>query len=147
MNKYMSAAIAQAQKAFEKQEIPVGAVIVKNGEIISRGYNKRESSQNATFHAEIIAIQKACKKLKSWRLDECDLYVSLEPCPMCLGAAINARIKNVYFATKQTSSQDDISQQIATSQRLNHKVNLVYLPDEKAGRLLTKFFEKKRRAN
>lgn len=143
----MSAAIAQAQKAFEKQEIPVGAVIVKNGEIISRGYNKRESSQNATFHAEIIAIQKACKKLKSWRLDECDLYVSLEPCPMCLGAAINARIKNVYFATKQTSSQDDISQQIATSQRLNHKVNLVYLPDEKAGRLLTKFFEKKRRAN
>ncbi len=143
----MSAAIAQAQKAFEKQEIPVGAVIVKNGEIISRGYNKRESSQNATFHAEIIAIQKACKKLKSWRLDECDLYVSLEPCPMCLGAAINARIKNVYFAAKQTSSQDDISQQIATSQRLNHKVNLVYLPDEKAGRLLTKFFEKKRRAN
>ena len=92
MNKYMSAAIAQAQKAFEKQEIPVGAVIVKNGEIVSRGYNKRESSQNATFHAEIIAIQKACKKLKSWRLDECDLYVSLEPCPMCLGAAINARI-------------------------------------------------------
>ena len=143
----MSAAIAQAQKAFEKQEIPVGAVIVKNGEIVSRGYNKRESSQNATFHAEIIAIQKACKKLKSWRLDECDLYVSLEPCPMCLGAAINARIKNVYFAAKQTSSQDDISQQIATSQRLNHKVNLVYLPDEKAGRLLTKFFEKKRRAN
>lgn len=143
----MSAAIAQAQKAFEKQEIPVGAVIVKDGEIVSRGYNKRESSQNATFHAEIIAIQKACKKLKSWRLDECDLYVSLEPCPMCLGAAINARIKNVYFAAKQTSSQDDISQQIATSQRLNHKVNLVYLPDEKAGRLLTKFFEKKRRAN
>ena len=143
----MSAAIAQAQKAFEKQEIPVGAVIVKNGEIVSRGYNKRESSQNATFHAEIIAIQKACKKLKSWRLDECDLYVSLEPCPMCLGAAINARIKNVYFAAKQTSSQDDISQQIATSQRLNHKVNLVYLPDEKAGRLLTKFFEQKRRAN
>ena len=81
-----------------KEEIPVGAIIVKNNKIIARAYNKREKTQLATNHAEIIAIQKACKKLKSWRLDDCDLYATLEPCPMCAGAIMNARIKNVFFA-------------------------------------------------
>ena len=130
MNKFISAAIKQAQKAYTAGEIPVGAVVVKDGKIISRGYNKRESSQIATKHAEIIAIEKACKKLGSWRLEDCDIYVSLEPCPMCLGACVNARLKNIYYAAEQTSSSDNITNLIASSNRLNHKVNLILIKDD-----------------
>ena len=98
MNKeFMKLAIAEAQKAAEKGEVPVGAVIVKNGEVISTGHNLREEKQNALSHAEIEAINLACQKLGSWRLDDCELYVTLEPCPMCTGAIINARIKTVIF--------------------------------------------------
>jgi len=96
-NPYMAEAINEAKKALELDEVPVGAVIVRNGEIISRAYNLRETSRQATAHAELLAIQKACSHLNSWRLDNCDLYVTLEPCPMCAGAIINARIKSVYF--------------------------------------------------
>ena len=96
MNKeFMKLAITEAQKAAEKGEVPVGAVIVKNGEVISTGHNLREEKQNALSHAEIEAINLACQKLGSWRLDDCELYVTLEPCPMCTGAIINARIKTV----------------------------------------------------
>lgn len=147
MNKFISAAIKQAQKAYNAGEIPVGAVVVKDGKIISRGYNKRESSQIATKHAEIIAIEKACKKLGSWRLEDCDIYVSLEPCPMCLGACVNTRLKNIYYAAQQTSSSDNITSLIASSNRLNHKVNLVLIKDERASALLSQFFTQKRRAN
>ena len=147
MNKFISAAIKQAQKAYNAGEIPVGAVVVKDGKIISRGYNKRESSQIATKHAEIIAIEKACKKLGSWRLEDCDIYVSLEPCPMCLGACVNARLKNIYYAAEQTSSSDNITNLIASSNRLNHKVNLILIKDERASALLSQFFAQKRRAN
>ena len=98
MNKeFMKLAITEAQKAAEKGEVPVGAVIVKNGEVISTGHNLREEKQNALSHAEIEAINLACQKLGSWRLDDCELYVTLEPCPMCTGAIINARIKTVIF--------------------------------------------------
>ena len=93
----MKLAITEAQKAAEKGEVPVGAVIVKNGEVISTGHNLREEKQNALSHAEIEAINLACQKLGSWRLDDCELYVTLEPCPMCTGAIINARIKTVIF--------------------------------------------------
>lgn len=143
----MKMAIKEAQKAFSADEIPVGAVIVKDGKIIARGYNCREKSQIATKHAEIIAIEKACKKLGSWRLEDCEMYVSLEPCPMCLGACVNARLKTVYYGAKQTSSDDNLSQAIASSNRLNHKVNLMLLEDEQASKLLTQFFSQKRRAS
>ena len=93
----MKLAIAEAQKAAEKGEVPVGAVIVKNGEVIAAGHNLREEKQNALSHAEIEAINLACQQLGSWRLDDCELYVTLEPCPMCTGAIINARIKTVIF--------------------------------------------------
>ena len=93
----MEKAIHYARLAAKKGETPVGAVVVKNGEIVSFGYNKRESKKNALCHAEIMAIDKACKKLGGWRLWECDIYVTLEPCPMCAGAIINSRIKNVFF--------------------------------------------------
>lgn len=95
--KWMKEAIKQAKKAECYDEVPIGCVIVKDDKIIARGYNKREMNQQSIHHAEIIAIQKACKKLGSWRLENCDLYVTLEPCPMCAGAIIQSRIRNVYF--------------------------------------------------
>lgn len=94
---FMREALAEAEAADAEDEVPVGAVIVRNGEIVSRGHNGREGDKNALAHAEIVAIDAACKKLQGWRLWDCDLYVTLEPCPMCAGAIINARIKNVYF--------------------------------------------------
>ena len=95
--KYMKAALKLAHRAAEEGEVPVGAVVVCDGKIVGRGRNRRETKKNALHHAEIEAIEKACKKLGGWRLHRCDLYVTLEPCPMCAGAIINARIKTVYF--------------------------------------------------
>lgn len=95
--KFMEEALRLAKKAAEMGEVPVGAVIVRNGEIISTGLNRREEGKNALYHAEIEAIDKACKKLGGWRLPGCELYVTLEPCPMCAGAIINSRIEKIYF--------------------------------------------------
>ena len=97
--KFMKEALKEAKKAYDKEEIPVGAVIVKDGKIIARAHNSKEISKNAVSHAEILAIQKACKKLESWRLLDCEMYVTLEPCPMCAGAIINARISKIYIGT------------------------------------------------
>lgn len=94
---YMNEAIKLGEKALEIDEVPVGCVIVWHGEIISAAMNLREGAKNALAHAEIIAINEACQKLGGWRLHECDLYVTLEPCPMCAGAIVNARIKRVIF--------------------------------------------------
>lgn len=95
--KFMYEALALAKEALDNNEVPVGAVIVKNGEIIAVERNRREEKQNALSHAEIEAINSACKKINSWRLDDCEMYVTLEPCPMCAGAIINARIKTLVF--------------------------------------------------
>ena len=95
--KFMKLALDEAKIAFSKGEVPVGAVIVKNGEVIASCHNLREQKQNALSHAEMEVINLACEKLGSWRLDDCELYVTLEPCPMCTGAIINARIKTVIF--------------------------------------------------
>lgn len=95
--KFMKLALDEAKIAFSKGEVPVGAVIVKNGEVVAACHNLREQKQNALSHAEMEAINLACEKLGSWRLDDCELYVTLEPCPMCTGAIINARIKTVVF--------------------------------------------------
>lgn len=100
MNEFINEAFKEAQKAYKRDEVPVGAVIVKNGKIIARGYNQKEKSKNAIKHAEIIAIEKACKKLKNWHLDGCELYVTLEPCLMCCGAIIQSRIKKIYYGVK-----------------------------------------------
>ena len=98
--KYMKAALKEAQKAYNLLEIPVGAVIVKDGKIIARAHNQKETKNDTTKHAEIIAIQKASKKLGSWRLLDCEMYVTLEPCTMCAVAIINSRIKKVYYGTE-----------------------------------------------
>ncbi|MEE1279858.1 MAG: nucleoside deaminase [Oscillospiraceae bacterium] len=102
---YMRIALRQAKKAAAMGEVPVGAVLVKrendgSEKIVSYGYNKREKCKNALMHAEISAIDKACRRLKSWRLSDCTLYVTLEPCPMCAGAAINARLSRVVFGAR-----------------------------------------------
>lgn len=93
----MRLALEQAEIAYKLKEVPIGAVVVKNGEVVSAAYNRRETGKNALFHAETEAIYKACEKLGGWRLWECELYVTLEPCPMCAGAIVNARIPKVYF--------------------------------------------------
>ena len=93
----MKEALKEAKKALKKEEVPVGAVIVKDGKIIARAHNTKEITKDATCHAEILAIKKACKKLGAWRLLDCEMYVTLEPCPMCAGALINSRIKKLYI--------------------------------------------------
>ena len=135
-----------AYKAGSQGEIPIGAVIVRNEKIISKAYNKREKSQIATHHAEILAIQKACKKLKSWRLDDCDLYVTLEPCPMCAGAIINARIKNVYYAVKDEPS-GGISRFNLLNNTLNHTTQSHHLTEyeQENKNLIQNFFKDKRK--
>lgn len=95
--KYMKMALKEAQKAFDEEEVPVGAVIVKEGRVIAKAHNQKEAKTDTTKHAEIIAIQKASRKLKNWRLEDTTLYVTLEPCTMCIGAIIGARIKKVCF--------------------------------------------------
>ena len=96
-NKYMNIAISEAKKALKKGEIPVGAVIVKDNIVIAKAHNTREENQNALEHAEVNAIKKACEYLNNWRLENCDMYVTMEPCPMCCGAILQSRIKNVYY--------------------------------------------------
>ena len=105
MNEYfMKKAFKEAEKAYKKGEVPVGAVIVKNGKIIGKGYNKKEKTKNALMHAELIAIKNACKKNKDWRLNDCVMYVTLEPCLMCMGAIVESRITNIYCGVKNTKS-------------------------------------------
>lgn len=101
---FMGEALKEAKKAYKKDETPIGCVIVKEGTIIARGHNQKELKQDPTLHAEMIAIRKAVKKLGSWRLNECDMYVTLEPCPMCAGALIQARIRTVYIGTLDPKS-------------------------------------------
>lgn len=145
--KPMEEATYLAYKAGSVGEIPIGAVIVRNNKIISKAYNNREKSQIATHHAEILAIQKACKKLKSWRLDDCDLYVTLEPCPMCAGAIINARIKNVYYAVKDEPS-GGITRFNLLNNTLNHTTNSFHLTDyEQENKTLIQTFFKDKRKN
>ena len=143
----MEEAIRLAKKANSKKEVPIGAVIVRNDKIISRGFNKREKSKNALNHAEIIAINKACKKLKEWRLENCTLYVTLEPCPMCAGAIANARIKKIFYGAKEKTSNDNLFEKILTSNRLNHKCEIEQLTEyeKTCSSILTKFFKNKRR--
>ena len=96
---FMKEALKEAKKAYKKEEIPVGAVVVKEGKIIARGHNLKETKNSSISHAEILAIEKANKKLNAWRLENCEMYITLEPCMMCMGAIINSRIKKIYIGT------------------------------------------------
>lgn len=121
--KFMRQAIKQAQIALKEDEVPIGAVIVLDGLVIARAHNKMEKKQLATAHAEILAIDKACKKLKSWRLDGAEIYVTVEPCAMCAGAIANARISKVYFGAYESKSGCATSKYpVLTDNGLNHSV-------------------------
>jgi len=146
MQKFMEIAIKQAQKAEKLNEVPIGAIVVLNGKVLAKAYNKRNSTKIATHHAEILAIEKACKKLGDWRLENAEIYVTLEPCPMCAGAIANARIKKLVFGAFDTSgSNSNLLTEILTDTRLNHKVEVVGgVLEADCKKLLTNFFKKQR---
>jgi len=123
--KYMRLALKEAKKAYKRGETPIGAVIVYNDEVIAKAYNLRESKQSVLAHAETLVIEKACKKLGSWRLEDCDIYITLEPCVMCSGAIIQARIKNVYYGAKNKRYGCHESAINLFDVEFNHKVNVV----------------------
>ncbi len=138
--RYMKEALKCARRALEDGEVPIGAVIVYEGKIIARGRNRRRKRQLATAHAEIEAIDRACKKLGSWRIPDCVLYVTLEPCPMCLGAAIGARIKKVCYGAPEDKGRS-VTPILANANTLNHKIECEggILADE-CSKVLSGFF-------
>lgn len=146
----MKEALKEAKKAYDKEEVPVGAVIVRNGKIISKAHNLKESKKDCTCHAEILAIQKASKKLNSWRLIDCEMYVTLEPCSMCAGALINSRIKKLYIGTNDSKTGACGSVlNLLEDYEFNHKVEIKkYIMKEDCEKILKSFFkmlrEKKR---
>lgn len=142
MEKYMKFALNEAKKAYKKLEVPVGAVIIKDGEIIAKAHNLRETKNKSTAHAEILCIEKACKKLNSWRLDGCEMYVTLEPCAMCAGALTQARLKTVYIGAKDPKNGCVGSVSNILDFNTTHKTNYIYLTNcEECSQILTNFFK------
>ena len=143
--KYMIEALKEAEKAYKKKEVPIGAIIVRNDKIIARAYNRKEKTQVAIQHAEILAIIKACKKMKNWRLLDCTLYVTVEPCMMCCGAIIQSRIKKIVYGTK-----NDNFGSVESVDSLLNKYNVEIkngILGEKCKKIITEFFNKKRKEN
>ncbi len=142
---YMNEALKQAEIAYELGEIPIGAVITQNGKIISTAYNRRETGKNALYHAELEAIHKACEKLGGWRLWNCELFVTLEPCPMCAGAIVNARIPKVYFGAydKKNGACGSYMDLMNTENNFRPEVTGGILED-KCSELIKDFFKKLR---
>lgn len=145
--KFMKEALKEAKKAYDKLEVPVGCVIVKDGKIIARAHNLKETKMDTTKHAEILAIQKASKNLKAWRLLNCDMYVTLEPCSMCAGAIINSRIRNLYIGTmdKKTGAAGSVLN-LFEDYVFNHKVTLeTGILREQCEKILKDFFKELRK--
>ena len=139
---FMKEALKQAQKAYAIEEIPVGCVIVKDNKIIAKGYNKKETTNNPCGHAEIVTIQKACKKISDWRLENCEMYITLEPCMMCVGAIIQSRIKKVYIGTldKKTGaviSKIDVNNQYIVNHKFEYEVGIL---EDECSNILKDFF-------
>ena len=144
----MKAALTEAKKAYMIAEVPVGAVIVYNNKIIARGHNTRETNQSVLGHAEINAIKKASKKIGSWRLEDCDIYVTLEPCPMCSGAIIQSRIKNLYFGAYDLKGGACGSVLNLFAHPFNHKVNVTGgVMEMECSRIIKDFFKELRQKN
>lgn len=141
--KFMKEALKEAKKAYDKAEVPIGAVIVLNGKIISRAHNLRETKKQSCAHAEILVIQKACKKLDAWRLENCEMYVTLEPCPMCAGAIINSRIKKLYIGAMEPRSGCVGSVlNILEEYKFNHQVEVYKnICSDESAELLRSFFK------
>jgi tRNA(adenine34) deaminase len=139
--KFMRAAVKVAQRGLKQGEVPIGAVVVLEDKIVSRGYNRRAKLQLASAHAEMMAIDKACKKFGSWRLPEgCELYVTLEPCPMCMGACLNARVDKVYFGSYEQKGRS-LTAELAEANLLNHKTEVIGgVLEEECTDMLSGFF-------
>ena len=138
----MKVALKEAKKALRKKEVPIGAVIVRDNKIVAKAHNLREKSNLATGHAEIIAIQKANKKLKSWRLDSCSLYVTIEPCPMCAGAIIQSRIKEVVYGATDIKSGSHTSVINLFELPYNHQVKVERgILEEECSQIISDFFK------
>ena len=141
-NKYMLEALIEAKKALHKNEVPVGAVIVKDSSIIARAHNLKETLKSPTAHAEILAIEEACKKLGSWRLEGCVLYVTLEPCHMCAAAIIEARIERVVYGALDIKMGAHISNRNRLNENLNYNIDVVGgVFEEESEKLLKDFFQ------
>ena len=144
---YMNQALKEAQKAYKKLEVPVGAIIVKDGKIIARAHNQKETKTDTTKHAEILAIQKASKKLKSWRLIDCEMYITLEPCTMCAGAIINSRIKKIYIGamdakTGAVGSVLNLFEDYTFNHKVEYKTGIL---QEQCENILKTFFKELRK--
>ena len=144
--KYMQLAIEEAKKAEAMGEVPIGAIIVYEGEVIGRGHNLRETTQNATTHAEMLAIQEACNKVGSWRLEDTTMYVTLEPCPMCAGAILQSRIPRVIYGARDSKAGCvDSLYHLLQDSRFNHTCEVTEgILAEACGKLLTNFFRELR---
>ncbi len=144
---YMQKALELSQKAFEIQEIPIGCIIVYNDEIIGKGYNKRNSGKNTLYHAEIIAINEACETMGDWRLEDCTMYVTVEPCPMCSGAILQSRIKRLVYGTvnKKAGCCGSIYN-LLDDDRFNHKVEVTTgVLEEECSLVMKEFFKNLRK--
>jgi tRNA(adenine34) deaminase len=144
---YMQLALEEAEQAMREEEVPIGAVIVHGERVIARAHNQREQLHDPTAHAEMIAITQAAEALQSWRLEGCTLYVTLEPCPMCAGAILQARIPTVvYGALDPKAGAVQTLYQLLTDERLNHRCLIVpSVLAEPCGQILTRFFQEQRR--
>jgi len=144
--KFMKTALSQARAARERDEVPVGAVVVRDGGVIARGFNQRETLQDPTAHAEMIAITAAAADRRSWRLHDCTLYVTLEPCTMCAGAIVQARMKRLVFGAKDPKAGAiETLYEICTDSRLNHRVEIgESVLSEECGMILQEFFAAQR---
>ena len=141
----MRLALEQARRSFDEGEVPVGAVVTRNGEIVSVGRNRREYGKNALYHAEIEAIDEACKKLGGWRLWECEMYVTLEPCPMCAGAIVNSRIRKVYFGARDDKNGAVVSVMQMFDYPFTHKPEFEGgVMENECAAILSEFFKKLR---
>lgn len=145
--KFMKEALKEAKKAYQKDEVPVGAIIVKDGKIIARAHNLKENKLDTTCHAEILAIKKASKKLNAWRLENCEMYVTLEPCSMCAGALIQARISKVYIGTMDYKTGACGSKlNLLEDYTFNHKVEIeTGILKEECEKILQDFFKELRK--
>ena len=145
---YMKLALLEAKKAEKKGEVPIGAVIVKDGKVIAKAHNLRETKKNSLKHAEIIAIDKACKKEKNFRLEGCELYVTIEPCLMCAGAIVQSRIKKVYFGSADKKYGAVISVANTFDVKSNHRVEFEYnICKDECEKIVKDFFKKLRERN
>ena len=144
-DEYIDVALDEAKIAYNLNEVPVGAVIVRNNQIVAKAHNLKMNTSNIMNHAEIIAIMKATSHVGDWRLNDCEMYVTLEPCPMCAGAILQSRIKKIYIgAFSNIESNKKIIKTILQNNEYNHRVEIEYLNNKDCSEILTSFFENKR---